>query len=279
MADGGELPAAEKAAPLEAPAELEGLQGPGIGSGVGYSAELAWAICARVAAGESLRRICEGPGMPHRTTVRLWANRRPEFAQALAAAQRTWRLARRRRDREAEVARRARPKAPRGGRDSAYTSEVGEEVCWRLAHGESLIGIARDPGMPCVGAVYRWLHRHDEFREMYEEARRQQADYLFDEAREVALEATARTVAADRLRFDVTRWQTSRLAARKYAERVVFLHEKHELENAPKPELKIKIVRFERSPDGTKVLAIPPRNEQEEKNWEEAYGERYSGPR
>lgn len=38
-----------------------------------YSPELAEAICLRMAAGETLRAICQGDDMPSEATVRLWA--------------------------------------------------------------------------------------------------------------------------------------------------------------------------------------------------------------
>ncbi len=37
-----------------------------------YSEELALEICRRISAGESLKRICESEGMPHRDTVHTW---------------------------------------------------------------------------------------------------------------------------------------------------------------------------------------------------------------
>jgi len=38
-----------------------------------YTPALAAAICARLAAGESLRAICRGKGMPSEATIRVWA--------------------------------------------------------------------------------------------------------------------------------------------------------------------------------------------------------------
>lgn len=38
-----------------------------------YAPEIAAKIIARIAAGESLRKICAPPGMPSEATVRLWA--------------------------------------------------------------------------------------------------------------------------------------------------------------------------------------------------------------
>jgi hypothetical protein len=77
-----------------------------------------------------------------------------------------------------------------------------------------------------------------------------QADYLFDEAREVAL-AAPKTVWIERLRFDVIRWQTARLAPRKYCERLVVAN----VEAEPEPPLTIEVRNFRRGPDGQVVEA------------------------
>lgn len=45
--------------------------------------------------------------------------------------------------------------------------------------------------------VFNWLERHSGFADAYVIARSVQADYLFDEAREVALSSTHATVWAD----------------------------------------------------------------------------------
>ncbi len=94
---------------------------------------------------------------------------------------------------------------------------------------------------------------------MYVQARQAQADYLFDEARDVALAATPGTVWVARLQFDVIRWQAARLAPRKYCEPLVVA----KMQVEPPPE----------------ALVAPPRCEAEEADWVEAYGQRYDGPR
>jgi len=186
-----------------------------------FTPELGAAICARVAAGESLMAVCGAPEMPHRSTVRNWATRNKAFAADLWDAMRAARLERRRLDREVAAAKAGLPRPAKGGSESRYTVEIGEAICLRLANGESLISIARDPQMPCYGTIYGWLKRHADFLAAYVEARQIQADFLFDEAREVALGATPKTVWADRLRFDTIRWMTARMAPKKYCERLV----------------------------------------------------------
>jgi len=243
-----------------------------------FTAELGRAVCARVAAGESIMGVCKDPAMPHRTTVRNWANRDPVFAGELFAAMRAARLERRRRDRALAAAKAAQPKPARGGKASTYTDEMGEAICARLANGESLIAIVRCPDMPCYGTVYGWLKRHPEFADHYALAREVQADYLFDEAREVALAATPQTVWAERLRFDVIRWMTARMAPKKYCERVVAEREAAALAKTAPDRLTVSVVEFIRGPNG-QVLVAPPRNADEEQAWVDAHGKPYEGPR
>jgi hypothetical protein len=236
-------------------------------------------ICRRVAAGESVQAICAAPGMPWPSTLWSWTRARPEFAAELRAARRSARLARRVADKLAAAERAARRVARASGRRCGYTAEIGEEICTRLTEGESLIAICRDPDMPSTTAVYDWLDRHEDFEAMYIRARERQADYLFDEAREVALAATPQTVWADRLRFDTIRWQAARIAPRKYCEPVVALSAalaaRAEADDRPD---QIVIVRFMKGPNG-ELLVAPPRNAAEEDAWRRAYGHPYDGPR
>jgi len=190
------------------------------GEGVAFSPALGQAICERIAAGQSIMAVCRAAGMPHRTSVKRWADRDPAFRAALGEAMLTRRTTQRMAD-HARAAERSGRRPPRGGSASRYTEAMGEAICWRLANGESLVAICGDPDMPCAGTVFGWLKRHPEFQDAYVQARLMQADYLFDEAREVALGATPKSVWADRLRFDTIRWMTARMAPKKYCERLV----------------------------------------------------------
>jgi hypothetical protein len=249
-----------------------------------YTEELGRAVCEKVAAGATLRDISAEAGMPERTTIWKWSKAQPAFAAALAEAQAKARTAARLRGRArmaALRARQARNRRGNGGRATCrYTPKLAEEICRRLANGESLKAIARDPGMPCAATVYHWLERRPEFEEMYVRARQRQAETLMDEAREVALAATPKSVWADRLRFDTIRWLTARLHPRKYVERLVVAQVQSEIAEASDTRIKtISVYRFERSPDGTEVLRIPPNGPEDEAAWLRAYGKRYDGPR
>jgi hypothetical protein len=180
---------------------------------VTWSDEIGETICWRLAQGESLMSICRDEAMPHHSTVREWRWRRAAFGEAMLEAMRAARFRRRR----ADLARAMRPR-DRRGLWSTYTHAMGAEICRRLIEGETLIAICRDEAMPCYSTVLNWARAVPEFGDAYAMARRLAADYLFDEAREVALAAQPGTVWVDRLKFDVIRWQAARLMPRKYVE-------------------------------------------------------------
>jgi len=52
--------------------------------------------------------------------------------------------------------------ARRRGRPTIRSKEVENEICYRIAHGESVALICRDPSMPAESTVYRWLKSSNE---------------------------------------------------------------------------------------------------------------------
>jgi len=51
-----------------------------------FNLDLAVAICEQVADGQTLKAICEAPGMPNRSTFRSWVIRNPDLRKAYEAA-------------------------------------------------------------------------------------------------------------------------------------------------------------------------------------------------
>ena len=182
-----------------------------------FCEHIAAQICARVAAGESLRAICKPRDMPGAATVHRWATIRPQFGAALRRAQAEAQAVRRDAYR-ANAADRAWKRARPWARPDAYRAEVGEEICRRLASGRSLLEICGEADMPITGTVYEWLRAHDDFAAMYRQARRMQAEMLADLAWAIAAEARESDVKVARLQFDVLRWRAARLAPKAYRE-------------------------------------------------------------
>jgi hypothetical protein len=100
-----------------------------------------------------------------------------------------------------------------------YTDDIAEEVCWRLAHGESLVSICSDDHLPHCATIYRWLIRFPVFCEMYARAREDQADTNADEILAIADEMPPEyTDEKGRTTLDQTyiQWQKNRIDARKW---------------------------------------------------------------
>lgn len=75
---------------------------------------------------------------------------------------------------------------PRPGRPSTYAESLVDEICERIACGESLRRICADEGMPDKTTVIRWLAKNAAFRAAYDRARQVQIDVWADEIYDLA---------------------------------------------------------------------------------------------
>jgi len=131
---------------------------------------------------------------------------------------------------------------PKRGRPSDYTAELAAVICARIASGESLREICVDEELPNKSTIFRWLAAHDEFRDQYARAREAQIEHWADEIVEIADDgtndwierqnsdgSTYEAVNTDhinrsRLRVDTRKWLMSKLAAKKYGDKVTQEH-------------------------------------------------------
>lgn len=110
-------------------------------------------------------------------------------------------------------------------RPSTFTSELGDDICRRLAAGESARQICRDEGMPAMSTLMKWLNDSDkvQFSEQYARARDCQADFYADEIIDIADElsdvAEPTELAKAKLRIDSRKWKVARMAPRKYGDK------------------------------------------------------------
>jgi hypothetical protein len=166
---------------------------------VRWSEALGRALCARLAGGELLYRVCAEPGMPTPEAVAKWAKAKPAFREALLAARRAG----------------GRPAGSRGPVFS-YTDEVGEEIFERLCEGESLTRIARDPTMPSLKTLWYWRRHVRGFEELLAAGRRIQADMFCDRGWELAEAATPKTAYLTEVRLKQLRWMAGVMAPKAY---------------------------------------------------------------
>lgn len=105
----------------------------------------------------------------------------------------------------------------------ARTQEVADEICERIADGESLRSICRDDRMPSKAEVFRWLADSSEFRDQYARARETQADTYFDEIIAIA-DDQDQDPNSRRIRVDARKWAAGKLRPKVYGEKLDLNH-------------------------------------------------------
>ena len=105
------------------------------------------------------------------------------------------------------------------GRPSKFTAKIADEICERLAEGESLIDIVRSYGMPSYSTVLKWRADNEAFSEMYTRAREDSAHYDADEMKVIADNPD---IPPDqkRIMIDVRKWAAGKRNAKHYGEKV-----------------------------------------------------------
>jgi hypothetical protein len=103
------------------------------------------------------------------------------------------------------------------GRPSLYTEEKAEEICARLAEGESLVNICRNSSTPTTRTVWNWIDKHEDFFRDYMRGREIQGHTHAALAVECAVEA--RDAGLGRLAYDALKWHASKLVPKVYGDK------------------------------------------------------------
>ena len=125
---------------------------------------------------------------------------------------------------------------------SIFTPALFTSITDRISRGESLRSVCRDPEMPHKSTVLRWLREMPQLRDQYAAARDDLLEYWASDILEIADDGTLdvipglnkygdevmvpnhANVQRDRLRIDSRKWLLSKLAARKYGDRLEVEH-------------------------------------------------------
>lgn len=123
-----------------------------------------------------------------------------------------------------------------------FNETVADLICGRMAEGETLRQVCRDPAMPARSTVYRWLSRNPSFADHYARAREALVESWADEIIDIADDGTTDYVikkgrngaeyeAVDqehiqrsRLRVDARRWLLSKLNPGQYGDHMEVEH-------------------------------------------------------
>lgn len=118
------------------------------------------------------------------------------------------------------------------GRPSKYSPRLAADICEQMAAGKSLNDVLRQPGYPEKTTIFRWIKAHDSFRNLYAEAREQQADSMVDDILAIAddgrndtyvdAEGRERTdydvVARSKLRVEARKWLAGKMRPKVYGD-------------------------------------------------------------
>lgn len=118
-----------------------------------------------------------------------------------------------------------------------YSQETVDEICSRIASGESLRQICLLPNMPGKSLFFKWLLSDESLRDQYARAKEAQADAFNEEILDIAddsrndwvereNERTGQTfiainteaLARSKLRYEARRWLMGKMKPKKYGE-------------------------------------------------------------
>lgn len=106
----------------------------------------------------------------------------------------------------------------------SFSMELFEEICARVAEGESVSKICMEADMPSRFAFYSWLKTKPECVEMYNNALHLREELLFDETKDIVDDPDAGydkvSVAHATLRFNARRWILSRMNPKRYGDKL-----------------------------------------------------------
>lgn len=151
------------------------------------------------------------------------------------------------------------------GRPSDYTEELAERFCAELAQGQSMVAVCKSEEYPHRATIFRWIGKYPEFRDKYEKAKEECADYLVEEMLDIAdngsndwmerngednegYQLNGEHVQRSRLRLDTRKWIASKLKRKKYGDSSTTTHEGNiRLTDLSEDELDRKILQLEQA--------------------------------
>lgn len=124
----------------------------------------------------------------------------------------------------ARVKKVAQARAAAGRFKDTFNLTLAISVCERIALGETLTGICKEPGMPDRGTFRSWVLRDENLRRAYDAARELKAASLFDEALDIARDLKNGTydnakVRALQVAIDTLKWAAGKLNPREYGDK------------------------------------------------------------
>jgi hypothetical protein len=106
------------------------------------------------------------------------------------------------------------------GRPSKYSEALADRIVDYLMEGASMVKICDLPDMPHRRTVLRWMESESDFATKCARAREMQADLMDDKISDLIDNVTPESAPADRVKLAALQWRASKLAPKKYGDRV-----------------------------------------------------------
>jgi hypothetical protein len=90
-----------------------------------------------------------------------------------------------------------------------YSSYVVDLICEKIVEGESLKTICMSPGFPTYATLCRWKKQVEGIQEQLDQARRDRAEMMRDEAWQIAKDAKEHNVDSSKLKVQTAQWLAS----------------------------------------------------------------------
>ena len=110
------------------------------------------------------------------------------------------------------------------GRPSLYSEEIAERVINGLMEGLSLIKICEQDGIPTRRTIMNWWETKPDFYTKCARARILQADLMDDMILYLIAATTPESAPADRVKLAALTWRASKLAPKKYGNKLDLTH-------------------------------------------------------
>ena len=125
------------------------------------------------------------------------------------------------------------------GRPTSYTQELADKICEQLAVGYSMRTVSKEPNMPSVETIFRWIRTYPEFNDQYARAKREAADAMSEDLLDIADDGTndwmednydkgktpgyalnGENIQRSKLRVDTRKWLMAKMKPRIYGEKL-----------------------------------------------------------
>lgn len=120
---------------------------------------------------------------------------------------------------------------------SKYSKKLADEICERMARGESVNQICKDNHMPSDATVYCWAKNYKDFGEAFKEAKDNRAHVLVDQILEIADNSindymeniqgitviSHENIQRSKLRVDARKWVASKMLPRVYGDKTTLV--------------------------------------------------------